>query len=217
MASSAKKRMAYVRSFRKNAKRRTRRSKRNPVSLMTYTRKAKTNPRRRRTYRRNPWPLGGISVNPRRKRSQRRYRRNPAIAGVSFPSIEKIVFATAGFAATGVLEGFIRGWLPATIINNAVGRYAIKIASVVGITLGARQVVSRDKADMVTLGGTLYVATGVYNEFIKPMIPGLGSFVPQNQIGMGAFVPQNRIASGLSGMPGGNRWVPQQVFRPRRG
>ena len=155
---SAKARMAYARSFQKNRR------------------------RRRRSYRRNPYPVAGIALNPRRRRhrrnpvmNRRRYRRNPGgkILGLSLPPLQSVLYAGVGFVAVPITEGFLNQFLPLSITSTTLGKYAVRIGSVIGLTWLSKMVLGKNAATMVGIGGGAYVLVSAVKEFAPGMIPGL--------------------------------------------
>lgn len=181
--------MAWVRSFQKG--------KKNAPA------------RKRRRARRNPWPVAGLVANPRRKRARRNpaahhhhhrrhhhYRRNPSVMGFSLPPLQSVLYAGVGFAGTPIAEGFLSGFLPAAITQNTIGRYAVKIGTVIGLTYAAKAIVGREAAKMVGIGGGAYLLISAVKEFAPGVIPGLGAYVPANR-SLGAYTPARRSAGGL--------------------
>lgn len=148
------------------------------------SRKGRKNaPRRkaRRTTKRN-FPSAGLVFNPRRKRrakhnphhkrrTSRRHsiRRNPAILGVALPPIAMLAWGAGGFLAAPMLEGFVSKFVPAQITGNTLGRYAMKIASVLGLTWLTKTIMSNKEAFPVALGGSLYVIVSAVNEFVPQL------------------------------------------------
>lgn len=159
-------------------------------STVAYKKGRKAAPRRKA--RRNPFPLGGIAINrPRRRKKARTYhmtktrkgsyaynprkrhsshrrksaRRNPAILGVTLPPITMIAWGAGGFIAPPMVEGFVNKFLPAEVTTSVLGRYAVKIASVLGLTYLVKTVLSAKEAFPVALGGSLYVVVSAVNEF----------------------------------------------------
>lgn len=199
---TSKARMAYVRSFRKGAKRAPRR-------------------KARRARKSNPWPVAGMVVaNPRRKRRTRRsvavsrrrrssYSRNPRILGIELPPLNKVLFAGIGFVAPPMVEGMIAGFLPAEIQTSTIGKYAVRIASVLALAFGVRRFVGKSEGDMVLIGGGVYVASTAAVEFLPnvfgaggsiPVPSGVSSYVPAAR-SLAAYVPATgRIQNGL-GLP----------------
>lgn len=149
------------------------------------SRKGRKNaPRRkaRRTAKRN-FPSAGLVFNPRgrkrhakrnphhKRRASRRHsmRRNPAILGVTLPPIVMLAWGAGGFLATPMLEGFVSKFIPAQITGNVLGRYAMKIASVLGLTWLTKTIMSNKEAFPVALGGSLYVIVSAVNEFVPQL------------------------------------------------
>jgi hypothetical protein len=157
-------------------------------STVAYKKGRKAAPRRKA--RRNPFPLAGIAINrPRRRKKARTYhmtktrrgsyaynpkhrkthrrkaRRNPAILGVTLPPVTMIAWGAGGFIAPPMIEGFVNRFLPAEVTSSVLGRYAVKIASVLGLTYLVKTVLSAKEAFPVALGGSLYVVVSAVNEF----------------------------------------------------
>lgn len=136
---------------------------------------------RRSTARRN-FPTAGLAFNPRRKRRAKRnphhkrsrarhhrMQRNPAILGVTLPPIAMLAWGAGGFLATPMLEGFVSKFVPAEITSNVLGRYAMKVASVLGLTWLTKTIMSNKEAFPVALGGSLYVVVSAVNEFVPQL------------------------------------------------
>lgn len=190
---SSKAHMAYVRSFRKGAKRRK----------AAPARRKRTS---RKSYKRNPYPMAGMVVNPRRKRRARRasshvarrrrssasYSRNPRIFGIELPPFEKVAFAAGGFIATPMVEGFVSGYVPASIMSNTFGKYAVRIGVVSGLAYLAGRFLGREKGNQVLIGGGVYVAATAAQEFFPSLLgthaPSLPVVAPSN---VRAYVPAN--------------------------
>lgn len=145
---SSKAHMAYVRSFRKNPGRKHRRS----------------------AAKRNPFPLAGLVVNPHRRR---RAKRNPSFLGANsriagmfgFPPLQSVLYAGAGLIGTPMLEARLIGFLPASITGNALGKYGVRIATVLALSFVASKTLGREQAKMVALGGGAYVLASAAREF----------------------------------------------------
>jgi hypothetical protein len=189
---SARVKMEYVRSFQKN----------------------------RRRHRRNPYPVAGVAINPRRRRRsfpimnrRRRYQSNPRrILGLSLPPLQSVLYAGVGFVAVPVTEGFINQFLPLSITATTLGKYAVRIGSVIGLTWLSKMVLGKNAATMVGIGGGAYVLVSAVKEFAPGIIPGLSAYTSsrpalaaytpgagRNYTPMGAFAPttqpQNTTAS----------------------
>lgn len=161
-------------------------SERKGSKIMAYKRRGKKNSPRRKKARRNPIPGGGLMLNPRKrtyhmKRNKRgvyahnprhrrhRARRNPALLGVMLPPINMIAWGAGGFIGTPMVESYLNRFLPAEVTSNVLGRYAVKIGTVLGLTYLVKQVLSAKEAFPVALGGSLYVVTSAINEFVPQL------------------------------------------------
>lgn len=187
-SSSLKARMAHVRSFRKTARRKT----------------------TKRRAKRNPYPIGGVALNPKRRRRstyvakrrsmrRRRGKRNPSIAGFALPPFQSVLYTGVGFLGVPLVEGFLNRFVPVSITGNQFGKYAVRIASVVGLSFLAKQVVGAEEAKKVAIGGGAYVLTTAAAEFLPESIKqsiGLSAYV---QPGLSAYVDGGR-STGL-GLP----------------
>jgi hypothetical protein len=199
--------MAWVRSFRRGRKggSRRRRARRNfPVAGAVNPR------RRRRSYRRRHYRM-----NPRRRRSYRRNPRSLSIAGFSLPPIQPVLYGFAGFVGTPFLEGTLSGFLPVMITSNLAGKYAVKVASVVGVTMLAKAVFGREAARYVAIGGGMYVAVSAARDFLPAgTIPGLNAYMP-----LGAYrrslgaAPWGAVNSPASAGGGGAQFVASRFRR----
>ena len=117
-------------------------------SSMSYHKK------RTRKRRKNPFPTAGLAINRPKKRHakrrstsvvryvksspkkyhKKRARKNPAVLGVALPPVNMIAWGAGGFIAPPMVEGFVNKFLPVEVTGNTLGRYAIKIGSVLGLT-----------------------------------------------------------------------------------
>ncbi len=199
---SGKARMAWVRSFRKKGRK-------NSPRRRTYHAK-----RRRSRARRNPYPMAGLALNPRRRRrshKRRSMRRNPSrarryaerglsIMGVSLPPLQAVLYAGIGFVGTPLLESYINPYLPLSITSNTLGKYAVRIGSVLGLTWLAKAVFGPQQARMVGIGGGAYVLVTAVKEFAPGVIPGLSAYVPAGPRGLSSYVPSTRQLS-AGGVP----------------
>jgi len=212
---SSKAHMAYVRSFRKGAKRRAAPARKRRV--------------RRTKARRNPYPLAGaVLANPRRRsrrsvsvarrRHSRRsgYSRNPRIMGIELPPISKVLFAGIGFVAPPMIEGMVSGFVPASIQATTIGKYAVRVGVVAALAYGIRRFIGRDQGNMALIGGGVYIATTAAMEFMPgifgshvPTIPAItppslsGYVQPNRQLR--AYVPANQRINSSLGMPSAAR------------
>lgn len=175
-------------------------------------RSRKNAPRRRRSYKRNAFSVPGVALaanprrrrrgrkaNPGRRRSRKSYRRNPAVLGMHLPALQTIGYVGIGFVGTPILEGFLASFLPTTFVTTTLGKYVARIGAMLGVTWGAKAVFGQGPANLVAIGGGLYVATSAIKDFAPGIIPGL-SYMPS---GLAAYqnrlqAYQNRLQKGLA-------------------
>ena len=120
------------------------------------------------------------------KRHHRKARRNPAVLGVALPPLNMIAWGAGGFIAPPMVEGFVNKFLPVEVTSSVIGRYAVKIGSVLALTYLAKTVLSNKEAFPIALGGSLYVVVSAVNEFIPQLTA--------------APVPANGVSAYRSGM-----------------
>lgn len=190
-----------VMPYRKARKRRTR-SRKNPFPTAGLA----INPRRRRRVRRNePNPRRRRYAVSRRRRNEpnprrRRSRRNPALLGVTLPPVNMILWGAGGFIVPPMVEGFVNRFLPVEVTSSVLGRYAVKIASVLGLTWLTKTVMSTKEAFPVALGGSLYIVVSAVNEFIPQIVtqpaPTTGTQAYRN--GMIKAYRQGMIGTGIN-------------------
>jgi hypothetical protein len=154
--------------------------KRRKVSKMAAKRRRTrkyTSKRRTKKGRRNPFPMAGVVANPRRRRrvmrrAVRRYsraRRNPAILGIQMPPLNQVLYAAAGFIAPPMVEGYINKFLPISVTSSTIGRYAVKVASVIGLSFLTKKAIGMAEARMVAVGGASYILVSAVNEFMPSL------------------------------------------------
>lgn len=73
--------------------------------------------------------------------------------GFSLPPMNKVLFAGVGFIAPPMVEGFLSRFVPAEIQSNTIGKYAVKLASVLGISWAIRKFVGVEQGNMAGIGG----------------------------------------------------------------
>lgn len=145
--------------------------------------------RRRTSKRRNAWPMAGTvaAMNPRKRRRGRRnsprrhrrkhYRRNPALLGISLPPVRAVIYAGVGFIGVPMVEGFLTRFLPVSITGTTLGKYATRIASVLGLSFLAKMVIGANESKMVAIGGGAYVLTSAITEFAPAgLLPGMQAY-----------------------------------------
>jgi hypothetical protein len=197
MATAAgRKKMNWVRSFKKNKARSVRR----------------TNRPRKKTHRKNPWPVAGVVVNPPKPRrrpafkmnhKRRHYRRNPMeLFGMTLPPVQSIMFATGGYLGTPYVEGLINSYAT-SLASTTMGSFAVKLAALLGLTLVAKNVAGNEAGQMVAVGGSIYVIQCAVNNFSPGLLPtitlqGYTGAAARSRTGIGrvgkvrAYIPANQ-------------------------
>jgi hypothetical protein len=128
-------------------------------------------------------------VNPRRRRHYRRYRRNdPGFLGFDRQSLTQIGGVVAGMIGTPFVEGYVLQLVPSSLTadktTGMIVRYGVKIASVAGLSFLAKQVLGRDFARTVLIGGGAYIAMNALQEF--GVLPGASASAPAQITGLRA-------------------------------
>ena len=208
VASAMQRRMAYVRSFQRN------RRKRHTYALNPRRRRHYSLNRRRvrRNYRRNPYPMAGtvaaLAGNPRRRRhhyftnrrhhyrrNYRRYRRNPAIYSQSYlglPSLQTVAWSVIGYSGTAAAMSFLwgtggggTGILPASLtsLGSTTGGSStiMKYVVLLGSVAAVHMLVRSFRpaqAQIATVGAGLYAASQIIHDFIPGVVPGLNAYTP---------------------------------------
>jgi hypothetical protein len=147
--------------------------------------------RKRRTHRR-----GRKRSNPRRKH----YRRNPGILGISLPPLQSVLYAGVGFVGVPLAEGFLTRFLPVSLTGSTVGKYATRIAAMLGLSYLTKIVLGSSESKMVAIGGGAYVLTSAVTEFAPGLIPAtnLSAYRPAT---LGAYATSTRRQLGSMGAP----------------
>ena len=157
-------------------------SERKGTKVMAYKRKGRKNsPKRKHRRARKNFPTAGLAINrPKRRKSRKVYasnphrrhrhaRRNPVVLGVALPPMNMIAWGTGGFIATPMAESYLTRFLPVEITSSVLGRYAVKIGTVLGLTYLVKHVLSAKEAFPVALGGAMYVVSSAVNEFVPQL------------------------------------------------
>jgi uncharacterized membrane protein len=135
-----------------------------------------------------------------------------------------------------MLEGFASKFVPSSITSNVLGRYAMKVASVLGLTWLTKTIMSNKEAFPVALGGSLYVIVSAVNEFVPQLtqlpsgtspipVPGANAYRSgmvkayrggMISTGVGAYVPGRMLNGSLPGLAGAMPQLaqPSTMMRP---
>jgi hypothetical protein len=141
-----------------------------------------------RSFKKNPWPVGGAIVNKKKKPrfvktkaaikkyKQKRPERTVNILGISLPPLETVLYTGVGVVVSPITESFIARFLPLELTTSLVGRYAVRIASVLGLAWAAKVILGPNEAKAVGVGGGTYVLVSAIKDFAPGVIPGLSSY-----------------------------------------
>lgn len=88
------------------------------------------------------------------------------------PRMSTVLYTAGGFVTPPFVEGLIARAVPIDFQTSVIGRYAIRIASVLGLTWAVKNFVGRNEAFYVGLGGWSYVGISAIREFAPSLIPG---------------------------------------------
>jgi len=178
-----RKKRTVHRAAAKRVYRRRRAVARTRITVSRPRRVTLVNPRRRRRYRHNDPDPG------RRYRRYRRYRRNdPGFLGFDKHSLTQIGGVVAGMIGTPFVEGYVLQLVPSSLTadktTGLIVRYGVKIASVAGLSFLAKQVLGREFARTVLIGGGAYIAMNALQEF--GVLPGASASAPAQITGLRA-------------------------------
>jgi hypothetical protein len=120
--------------------------------------------------------------------------RNPSIMGFQLPPLQSVLYVGVGLAGTPMAEGFISGFLPASITTSTIGKYAVKIGTVLGLTFLVKAIMGNEPAKMVGIGGGAYVLLSAVKQFAPGMIPGMSAY-PVAGPTLSAYGGANKLAA----------------------
>lgn len=179
--------------------------------------------RKRRAVMRNPhrrkhrYARRKVMRNPRRRHTMR----NPfSVRGLTHTLMPAAIGA-GGAIALDVVYAYASPFLPASMQTGLVSA-VVKLAGAIGLGIGARKFLGREKGNAIALGALTVTGYGVIKPLIAqfaPTIKGLSGFADyidygyspnQGISGMGAYLP-NRSMAGLG------FYSPAAVIQPQAG
>lgn len=183
-------------------------------------------PRRRRRTQRTAAAAprrNAYFANPRRKRSVRRYRRNPPLFGgnkIMGLGLNEVLYAGAGFVAPPLIEGALSNFIPSTITANPIGKYIVKAGIVAGTSFLGGKFLGREAGKMLAIGGATFIAASLIVDYAPQIFSGFGatSYVPgkvftpslRGQSMLGAYMGAGNTPSSMVGIP--SRLRPEERF-----
>jgi hypothetical protein len=128
--------------------------------------------------------------------------------GFQLPPLMPVVYAGAGFVTAPAVEGFLAGFLPTEITSSTIGKYVVRLGSVIGGTWLVRRFLGQNAATYYGIGGGAYILTSAIKEFMPGVIPGLGAYTVAGQTAvpfqLGAYTKQ--LGQGGEAFQGGMRF-----------
>jgi hypothetical protein len=118
--------------------------------------------------------------------------------GVEMPPLQAVLWAGVGFVAPSSIETWLNAnVIPASLSTNTIGKYAVKIGAVLGLSWAIKQVMGKDAGKMAGIGGGAWVLISALKDFAPGVIPGVSAYVLPGAPGLSAYVPANKgLAAG---------------------
>jgi hypothetical protein len=158
-----------------------RRPKRHSASRRVYAHRYAANPpRRRRHYRRNPGAFAALS--------------SGKLFGLG---LIDFAYAGGGFIAPPMIEGFIVPYVPA-MLQSGMGRYALKLGVVGGLSYAANKFVSSDAGKMVAIGGAVYILANAVIDLAPSLFAGFSG--PRGFMNPGSTTGRRLLPRGPANM-----------------
>ncbi len=146
-------------------------ARRNSKAHMDWVRSFKKNPRRRHHRRkRNP------SVRHVARRTRHHARRAYSALGFTLPPMQSVLYVGVGMAGTPIVESFLSSYIPASITGSSIGKFAVRIGTVLGLSFAVKSLMGKEAGKMVGIGGGAYVALSAIKDFFPGVIPGLSAY-----------------------------------------
>ena len=85
--------------------------------------------------------------------------------------IQDALAAGGGFLAPPFIEGFALPYVP-TVMQTGIGRYALKIGIVAGLSYAGGRFVNADVGKMIAIGGAVYIMANAIVDVAPTLFPG---------------------------------------------
>lgn len=118
-------------------------------------------------------------------KKHRRPRRNPPMFGggrILGMNINDILYAGAGFIAPPALEGVVKGFLPATITANVIGKWAIKVGAVAGVSMIGGKFLGREAGKYLAIGGATYLLASAIVQYVPALFSGFSGYMNPGRV-----------------------------------
>lgn len=95
-------------------------------------------------------------------------------------------YVVGGVIGTPFLEGFVNQFVPASITSNMIGKYAVRIASALGLSFIAGKLLGKEGGKLVAIGGFAYVGVSALKDFVPSVFgtTGLSGMGYQPRLGL---------------------------------
>ncbi len=205
---------------------------------MAARRRRRSTVRRVRSYRRrrrNPFPVAGVALNPRRRRRHRRHsfmgnrrrRRlsNPrsfSLAGFSLPPLQAVIYAGTGFVGMGAIDYYVSPYLPVGTDGTVspIYKWALRIGGVIGLTFLAKAVFGKEKAKTVAVGASVFVVMKAAKELLPaasfPFLASLSAYRPMSAYRQLAAPQKGFLAAPITNQGNMNQTIGATPQRFRR-
>lgn len=154
--------------------------KRRTIKMSGYL----ANPQRRHTSRRGAAPRKNAYFgNPRRSR-RRIARRNPPMFGgnrIMGLSVNELLYTGVGFIVPPAVEGFAKGFLPATLTSTPLGRYGLKVGTVALLSMAGNKFLGREAGKYIAIGGATYIIANLVIDFMPTLFSGFAGYMNPGQ------------------------------------
>jgi hypothetical protein len=111
--------------------------------------------------------------------------------------LKSVGLTAGGFVAVPFIEGFVNKMVPVSM-QSKLTSYAVKIASVIGLTFLANKFLGKEAGQKVAIGGGAYVALVAAHDFFPTALPafGMGSYLRAQPL-LGAY-QRNYMGSAIT-------------------
>jgi hypothetical protein len=76
------------------------------------------------------------------------------------------------------VEGFIKGMLPAGIVDTPIGKYALKAGTVAGLSFIGQKMLGREAGKYLAIGGVTYLIGTLIADYAPQLFSGFGYMNP---------------------------------------
>jgi hypothetical protein len=111
--------------------------------------------------------------------------------GLDTATLKSTAYVVGGVVGTPFLEGFVNQFVPSSITTSPIGKYAVKIASAIGLSFIAGKLLGKETGKLVAIGGFAYVGVSALKDFMPSFFG-----APTTLSGVG-YQPQLGLYAGM--------------------